>query len=88
MGGILELTRAAAHELEAHHVRLNAITGRFIDEVAITGDEATETPGRKPQGQPDPVQKIVEAVLYLCGPEGADYSGKVIEIENGQDERG
>ncbi len=29
MGGLIELTRTAARELEAHHVRVNAITSRY-----------------------------------------------------------
>ncbi|OGO27797.1 MAG: hypothetical protein A2Z16_01880 [Chloroflexi bacterium RBG_16_54_18] len=88
MGGLIELTRTAARELEVHHVRVNAITCRFIDQEAITEDMAAPKQGRKSQGQLDPVQKIVEAVLYLCEAEGADGSGKVIEIVNGKDRRG
>jgi NAD(P)-dependent dehydrogenase (short-subunit alcohol dehydrogenase family) len=88
MGGLIELTRAAARELEMHRVHVNAITSRFVEEEAVSNQEATEMPRRNSQGQPGLVQKIVEAVLYLCGPEGAEFSGKVIEMENGLNGRG
>jgi len=88
MGGLIELTRTAARELEAHHVRVNAITSRYVNEEAITEDVTPDRQGRNLKGELDHVQKIVEAVLYLCGPEGASLSGKVIEVENDLDGRG
>ena len=88
MAGLIELTRTAARELEAHHVRLNAITSRLIDEETITENVTPARQARTVRWQLDHVQKIVEAVIFLCGPEGKSLSGKVIEVENDRDGRG
>jgi NAD(P)-dependent dehydrogenase (short-subunit alcohol dehydrogenase family) len=88
MGGLIELTRQAARELEVHRVRVNAIASRFIDEEARTDFGTPAMQGRKSHGQLKHRQKIVEAVLFLCGPEGTSFSGRVIEVENGQEGRG
>jgi len=88
MGGLIELTRAAARELEAHHVNVNAIISRYTYEEATTEGETAAPEGRNIKGQLDHLQKIVEAVLNLCGPEGASLCGEVIEVEKEPDGRG
>jgi len=88
MGGLIELTRTAARELEAHHVRVNAITSRYLDEEATSEGETPARKGRNFNGELDHSQKVVEAVLYLCGPEGAGLWGKVIEVVSDPDGRG
>jgi len=88
MGGLIELTRTAARELETHHVRMNAITSSYVDEEAIIEDDTPARQGKNLREQLDQVQKIIEAVIFLCGPGGASLSGEVIEVGNDRDGRG
>jgi len=64
--GLLGLTRAAAEELAAYHIRVNAV---------CPGE-----PPPDPSAGAAHLAAVVEQVLYLCGPAAADLTGQVIEM--------
>ncbi len=66
MGGVINLTRAAARELNPYGVRVYGV-GENISNV-----DAVEVKISKP---------LIEAVMYLCGGEASELNGQLVSVE-------
>ncbi len=79
--GLIALTRRAADELAAYHIRVNAICPAWIESGAL----APEIPPlfEIPLGRPGTTAEIVNAVLFLCSDAAAYITGQSIQVDGG-----
>lgn len=89
--GLIGLTRAAARELAAYHVRVNAVCPGEI--AAEEGHSLSTSPapgsGRAgaqdfPQGRLGRPQDVAQVVLFLCSDAAAYVIGQAIIVDGGQ----
>ncbi len=87
--GLIGLTRAAALELAAHNIRVNAVCPGVIETemtAALRQDEAmmqswlASIPQRR-LGKPE---DVVGLVLFLCSPAAAYINGQAINVDGGK----
>lgn len=86
--GLIGLTRAAAAELAAYNIRVNAICPGMIEPEAQPAphvDEASlqERLAAIPQGRLGQRQEVVSLVLFLCSPQATYITGQAIHINGG-----
>ena len=85
--GVLGFTRAAAHELSAHRIRVNAIVPGMVGTQAALGqfDDATIASRRAamPLGRFGEPREIAAAVAFLAGPEGSYIQGTALVADGG-----
>lgn len=77
---LAELTRRSAYELGPHGLRVHAleiISGTLKDQDQW-GGEATPTP--KSTGETGTYAEVIGWCLYLCSPQAANLSGRVIRV--------
>lgn len=77
------MTRAAAHELAADGIRVNAICPGVIDTPMIHGGEAARTrlAGLIPSGRLGTSEEVARLVLFLAGDDSVYVSGAEIAID-------
>jgi len=85
--GLIGLTRAAAKELAADHIRVNAVCPGVIASGDLSGqrnlaEEQTPRHGETPQQLYGLPQDVVPAVLFLCSPAVSHITGQVIEVNS------
>ncbi|WP_190812587.1 SDR family NAD(P)-dependent oxidoreductase [Saccharopolyspora pogona] len=79
-------TRAAALELGAHGIRVNAVSPGFI---AVDSDcnpvapEYAAAVSRNPLGRPGTPYDVARAVRWIAGPEAAWVTGEVLRVDGG-----
>jgi NAD(P)-dependent dehydrogenase (short-subunit alcohol dehydrogenase family) len=84
--GLLGLTRAAAKELRADHIRVNALCLGALSSPIESVDPADqprlygEGDGEEPSTD---LEKVVARVLWLCSPAGSHLTGQILDIEEG-----
>ena len=80
--GLIGLTRQAADELAAHHIRVNAICPAWIDSgsPAVANSPPTET---IPLNRPGTLAEVVDLVLFLCSDAAAYITGQAIHVDGG-----
>ncbi len=83
--GLIGLTRAAAAELAADHIRVNAVCPRGIDTTQTTSSPGTldSWQGLVPLPHIELPQDVVALVLFLCSPAASHLTGQVIEAVTG-----
>lgn len=88
--GLLGLTREAARELAAYHIRVNAVCPGQIDTGKgwLVGEQPSSSRGRGdfpiPLGRTGHPDEVAEAVLFLCSDAAAHINGQAIHVEGGQ----
>lgn len=94
---VVGLTRSAADEVARHGIRINALCPSFavtplFDDMADAvadrhGLERTEAyqriTGRIPMQRVAEVDEVVQAMLWICGPENTFMTGQAISIDGG-----
>lgn len=87
--GLLALTRAAALELAADRIRVNAISPGWIDTPLLRSRLAAQ-PEREaamvattPAGRLGSTAEVAAAVLYLASPDAAFVTGTTIALDGG-----
>ncbi len=88
--GVLGLTKAAALEYAASHIRINAVCPAFIDtpmlyRAGLTTDPRTcETIERlHPVGRLGRPEEVAAAAVWLCGPEASFITGHPLLVDGG-----
>jgi len=85
--GLLGLTQAAAGELAAHQIRVNAVCYGPVDMCVITS-VSRDAPdlhawqGLYPQLWLGDHPELVSLVVYLCSSEGLPFNGRVLTIDH------
>lgn len=87
--GLIGLTRAAALELAAHNIRVNAVCPGVIETemtAALRQDEAMMQNwlASIPQGRLGKPEDVVGLVLFLCSPAAAYINGQAINVDGGK----
>jgi len=89
-GGLLALTRAAALELAADGIRVNAVLPGAIDTPMLRagaqrfGDEGlTRIAARIPLGRVGTPDEVARAVLFLAGPDAGYITGATLAVDGG-----
>jgi NAD(P)-dependent dehydrogenase (short-subunit alcohol dehydrogenase family) len=89
-GGLLALTRAAALELAADGIRVNALVPGAIDTpmlragAARFGEDGIDRIGsRVPLGRVGVADEIARAVLFLAGPDASYVTGATLAVDGG-----
>lgn len=87
--GLIGLTREAARELAAYHIRVNAICPGVIETemtAALRGSEAMMARWLEdiPQGRLGLPQDIAGMVLFLCSAAAAYVTGQAINVDGGK----
>ncbi len=84
--GIIGMTKAAAREMAAYNVTVNAIAPGLIDtELIIEGDEKKKEKllGRIPLGRRGEPEDVAGAVLFLASEEASYITGQVLGVDGG-----
>jgi 3alpha(or 20beta)-hydroxysteroid dehydrogenase len=81
--GLIGLTRAAAGELSAYHIRVNSIcygAGELVLESMSEWDNAAFDRWNRslPDGSPNNLSRLVKMVLFLCSGAAVSLNGQVI----------
>ncbi|MFE9064773.1 SDR family NAD(P)-dependent oxidoreductase [Streptomyces violaceusniger] len=79
-------TRAAALELGAHGIRVNAVSPGFIpvdSDCNPVSAQYAEAIGTNPLGRPGTPQDIARAVRWLTGPDASWITGEVLRVDGG-----
>ena len=79
-------TRAAALELAAHGIRVNAVAPGFIDvasELNPVTDEYARAVGQNPLGRPGTPEDVARAVLWIAGDDASWVTGETIRVDGG-----
>lgn len=79
-------TRAAALELGAHRIRVNAVSPGFVlvnSDCNPVSAQYAEAIGTNPLGRPGTPQDIARAVCWLAGPEASWITGEVLRVDGG-----
>jgi len=87
--GLIGLTREAARELAAYHIRVNAVCPGVIETemtAALRQNEAMLAKWLEdiPQGRLGGVDDVVQIVLFLCSPAAAYITGQAINVDGGK----
>ena len=87
--GLIGLTRAAAGELFAYHIRVNAIcysAGDLVLEQSSEWDSAPFDRWKRslPDGSLSNSPKLVKLVLFLCSKAATSLNGKIISIHSSE----
>ncbi|MEK7269744.1 MAG: SDR family oxidoreductase [Planctomycetota bacterium] len=87
-GALLSLTRAAAVELGARKIRVNAVCPGAVDTLmnaSVFRDEAARAKlsASFPLGRPGTALDVAEAILYLASEESAWATGMVLTLDGG-----
>ncbi|WP_432251122.1 SDR family NAD(P)-dependent oxidoreductase [Streptomyces sp. HNM1019] len=79
-------TRAAALELGAHGIRVNAVSPGFVPVASdcnpVSAEYATAI-GGNPLGRPGTPQDIARAVRWLAGPDASWITGEILRVDGG-----
>lgn len=83
--GLIGLTRAAATELSADNIRVNAVCPRGIETEHTKILPGWQGTGQDVSPRPNPVlpQDVVNLVLFLCSPAASHLNGQIIEVGTG-----
>ncbi|MFE2442311.1 SDR family NAD(P)-dependent oxidoreductase [Streptomyces sp. NPDC021218] len=79
-------TRAAALELGAHGIRVNAVSPGFIpvdSDCNPVSAQYAEAIGTNPLGRPGTPHDIARAVRWLTGPDASWITGEVLRVDGG-----
>ncbi|MBL1118405.1 SDR family oxidoreductase [Streptomyces sp. 110] len=79
-------TRAAALELGAHGIRVNAVSPGFVlvaSDCNPVSAEYAAAIGTNPLGRPGTPQDIARAVRWLAGPDASWITGEVLRVDGG-----
>ncbi|CAL9333618.1 SDR family NAD(P)-dependent oxidoreductase [Streptomyces sp. enrichment culture] len=79
-------TRAAALELGAQGVRVNAVSPGFVlvdSDCNPVSAEYAEAIGANPLGRPGTPEDIARAVCWLAGPDASWVTGEVLRVDGG-----
>jgi NAD(P)-dependent dehydrogenase (short-subunit alcohol dehydrogenase family) len=87
--GLIGLTRAAALELAAHNIRVNAVCPGVIETEMTAALRQDETMVKSwlasiPQGRLGKPEDVVGLVLFLCTPAAAYINGQAINVDGGK----
>jgi NAD(P)-dependent dehydrogenase (short-subunit alcohol dehydrogenase family) len=83
----IHLSQRLALELAPEHINVNAMTpGRVVTPLLAeymqrTGQSVT---ANIPTGRPSDADGMAGAVLFLCGPAGANVTGVCLNVDGGQ----
>jgi len=79
-------TRAAALELGAHGIRVNAVSPGFVpvdsDRNPVSAEYAAAI-GANPLGRPGSPRDIARAVCWIAGPDASWITGEVLRVDGG-----
>ena len=86
--GLLGLTRQAASELAAFHIRVNAVCPGEVETEKIYDSRQVEAAQRKslgniPQGRLGKLEDVAGVVLFLCSDAAAYITGQAINVDGG-----
>ncbi|MFE3051220.1 SDR family NAD(P)-dependent oxidoreductase [Streptomyces albidoflavus] len=79
-------TRAAALELGAHGIRVNAVSPGFVPVDSAcnpVSEEYAAAIGANPLGRPGSPEDIARAVCWIAGPEAAWITGEILRVDGG-----
>ena len=84
--GLVGLTKALAHDLAAHGIRVNCVAPGLIE--TDRGGASTHRPAhhasrRNLLGHRGTPEDVAMAVAYLCGPEGRYLTGQTLHVNGG-----
>ncbi len=89
LAGLVGLTLAAANELAAYHIRVNAVChGTVVPGLSFSS--GTSLPGWREwseshlQAKTRDDPELVRTVLYLCSPQAASLTGRIITVNRGE----
>jgi NAD(P)-dependent dehydrogenase (short-subunit alcohol dehydrogenase family) len=68
--GLIGLTQELAAEFSAYNIRVNAVSLSTMGLPSVIGHPGDQT-----------TTDIIQATLYLCGPEASEISGKVVALD-------
>ena len=87
-GGLIGMTRAAARDLAAHRIRVNAIAPGLVDtdqpRDGMTEAEIEETGRNVPLGRIADPDDIADSALFLCCDESRHITGQTLHVNGGQ----
>ncbi|MGE5222126.1 MAG: SDR family NAD(P)-dependent oxidoreductase [Omnitrophica WOR_2 bacterium] len=72
--GLIELTREAARELGAYHIRVNAVCPGWVE----SGLPGAYDSGSIPIKRPETNEEVVNLILFLCSEAASDITGQVM----------
>ena len=85
--GIMGITRAAAAELGARHIRVNAVAPSAVPTEGTSKHRTAENDARRiaqtPLGRLGTVDDIAKAICFLAGDEGSFVTGEVLTVDGG-----
>jgi 3-oxoacyl-[acyl-carrier protein] reductase len=85
--GVAGLTRAAATELGARNIRVNAVAPSAVPTEGTQKHRSAERDAqrvaRTPLGRLGTVEDIARAICYLAGPESEFVTGQVLLVDGG-----
>ena len=84
--GLIGLTRQAALELAAYHIRVNAVCPGLVDtgRQFYAGQGQTLAPtGEIPLGRSGHPQEVADLVVFLCSEAAAYLTGQAINLDGG-----
>ncbi|OON71927.1 SDR family NAD(P)-dependent oxidoreductase [Streptomyces tsukubensis] len=79
-------TRAAALELGAHHIRVNAVSPGFVPVASDCNPVSAryaKAIGTNPLGRSGTPEDIARAVTWLAGPDASWITGEVLRVDGG-----
>lgn len=86
--GIIGLTRAAASELGAHKIRVNAVAPGLTDTAqpryGLTEEKIAQVAATIPIGNMAKPDDIADVIAFLCSDESRHVTGQVLHVNGGQ----